>query len=56
VAAQIRAHQANLDAVENQKLPAAQDQQVVRQYLEKTQAVIQKHLTSLQQVEAQLQS
>jgi putative membrane protein len=55
VKAQIEAHQANLDAIQNQMLPAAQDQDL-RQYLEKTQAAMQKHLASLQQIQGQLKS
>ena len=55
VVSQIETHQANLDAIRNQLLPSAQDQEV-RRYLEKTQAAMQKHLESLQQVQGQLTS
>jgi putative membrane protein len=50
VAAQIEAHQANLDAIRNQMLPSTQDPEV-RQFLEKTQTAMQKHLTSLRQAQ-----
>ena len=55
VVSQIETHEANLDAIRNQLLPSAQDQEV-RRYLEKTQAAMQKHLESLQQVQGQLTS
>lgn len=54
VQAQIEAHQTNLDAIQNQMLPAARDDQQVAQYLQKTQAAMQKHLTTLQQIQRQL--
>lgn len=55
VQAQIKAHQANIEAIQSQMLPAAQDADV-RQFLEKTQAAMQKHLSSLQQAQGQLRS
>lgn len=55
VQAQIQAHEANLDAIRNQMLPSAEDADV-RQYLEKTQAAMEKHLANLRQVENQLTS
>jgi putative membrane protein len=55
VESQIQTHQENLDAIQGQLLPATQDSDV-RQYLEKTQAAMQKHLTSLQQAQDQLKS
>jgi putative membrane protein len=54
VAAQIEAHRANLDAIRNQLLPAADDADV-RRYLEKTQAAMEKHLAGLQDIQSQLQ-
>ena len=54
VAAQIEAHEANLDAIRNQLLPAAQDAQV-RQFLQKTQTAMEKHLAGLQEIQGQLQ-
>jgi putative membrane protein len=55
VQAQIKVHQENLDAIQNQLLPSAQDEEL-RQYLEKTQADMQKHLAKLQQIQGQLSS
>jgi putative membrane protein len=55
VGAQIEAHQANIDAIQNQMLPAAQDQEVQR-YLQQTVAAMRKHLASLEQVQTQLES
>lgn len=54
VAGQIEAHRANLDAIQNQLLPAAQDADV-RQFLQKTQAAMEKHLAGLQDIQGQLQ-
>ncbi len=54
VAGQLEAHQTNLDAIENQMLPAAQDAEV-KQYLQKTQTAMQKHLVALQEIQGQLQ-
>jgi putative membrane protein len=54
VSAQIEAHQANIDAIRRQMLPAAQDQDV-RQYLQKTLAAMEKHLTTLQEIQEQPQ-
>lgn len=55
VAAQIEAHQTNLQSIADQMLPAVQDPEV-RQYLQKTQAAMEKHLASLQQLRGQLRS
>ena len=55
VAAQVEAHRTNIDAIRNQMLPATQDIDV-RQFLEKTQQAMEKHLTSLQEIQDQLQS
>ena len=54
VAAQVEAHRTNVNAIENQLLPAAEDPEV-RSYLEKTHAAMQKHLTNLQEIQGQLQ-
>ena len=54
VAGQIEAHRTNLDAIQNQMLPAAQDAEV-RQYLQKTQTAMEKHLANLQEIQGQLQ-
>jgi putative membrane protein len=55
VAAQLEAHQTNIDAIRTQMLPAAQDEDV-RQYLQKTRAAMEEHLASLQKIQDQLQS
>ena len=54
VSGQIEAHRTNLDAIENQMLPAAQDADL-RQFLQKTQAAMEKHLAGLQDIQSQLQ-
>ena len=55
VAGQVDAHRANIDAIRNQLLPAARDADV-REFLQKTQATLEKHLASLQAIQDQLQS
>lgn len=54
VAAQVEAHRTNINAIENQLLPAAEDADV-RGYLQKTQAAMEKHLANLQEIQGQLQ-
>ena len=54
VAGQIQAHRTNIDAIGNQLLPAAQDADV-REYLQKTQAAMEKHLAGLEDIQGQLQ-
>lgn len=52
---EINDHQSNIGKIQNQMLPAIQDEQV-RSYLQKTVSEMQSHLTSLQQVQRQLGS
>jgi putative membrane protein len=54
VAGQIEAHRTNIDAIRHQMLPAAQDAEV-RQFLQKTQAAMEKHLAGLEEIQSQLQ-
>jgi putative membrane protein len=54
VAGQIEAHETNIDAIRSQMLPSAKDAEV-RQFLEKTQAAMEKHLAGLQEIRGQLQ-
>lgn len=55
VGKQIEAHQANINSVQNQFLPAAQNAQV-RTYLQKTLTSLESHLASLEKVQQQLGS
>jgi putative membrane protein len=50
---QITAHQANIDRIQNQTLPAVEDAQL-KAYLQKTLTAMQGHLASLQQAQQQL--
>lgn len=52
---QIRDHESNIDHIQNQLLPTAQDPQV-RAYLQKTLAAMQGHLASLQEVKQKISS
>jgi putative membrane protein len=52
---QINAHNANIQRIQNQTLPAIQDPQI-KSYLQKTLTDMQGHLGSLEQVEQQLGS
>lgn len=52
---QIEAHRSNLDAIENQMLPAVQDEQV-RRFLEETLAAMQGHLDSLEAIQGRVTS
>jgi putative membrane protein len=52
---QINAHEANIDRLQNQTIPAIEDQQV-KAYLQQTLTAMQNHLASLQQVQQQLGS
>ena len=54
VTAQIEAHETNIDAIRSQLLPAAQDAEV-RQFLQKTQTAMEKHLGGLREIQGQLQ-
>ncbi|HYC31791.1 MAG TPA: DUF4142 domain-containing protein, partial [Gemmatimonadales bacterium] len=49
VSSQIEAHQANIDAIRNQLIPSTDDPEV-RQYLQKTVASMEDHLTSLKKL------
>jgi putative membrane protein len=50
---EIQDHQANIDKIQNQLLPAAQNPEL-RAYLQKTLTAIQGHLAALKQVDQQL--
>jgi putative membrane protein len=52
---EIRDHQSNIQKIQNQLLPASQDQQL-KDYLQKTVTEMQGHLGSLQEVQQQLGS
>lgn len=52
---EIHEHQTNIDKIQNQLLPAAQDDQI-KAYLQKTLPEMQRHLASLQAVQKQLGS
>lgn len=52
---EIKEHQANIEKIQNQLLPATQNAEV-KAYLQKTLTAIQGHLASLQQVQQQLGS
>jgi putative membrane protein len=50
---EIEDHQANIDKIRNQMLPAAQDQQV-KAYLQKTVTAMEGHLAALKKVDQQI--
>src|SRR5690606_12852469 len=52
---QIEAHRSNVDAIEDQMLPAVQDEQV-RRFLEETRAAMQGHLDSVEAIQGRLTS
>jgi putative membrane protein len=55
VSGQIQAHRANIEAIQDQMLPAAADPDV-HQYLAKTRADMEKHLAALQAAQQKLPS
>jgi putative membrane protein len=52
---EVQDHQANIDKIQNQLLPAAQNPEL-KAYLQKTLTAIQGHLAALKQVDQQLRS
>jgi putative membrane protein len=55
VESQIEAHRANIDAIRNQMLPSTDDADV-RQFLQKTVASMEEHLTGLEQAQGKAES